>query len=145
VADASVAQVGQGQQKQSSGAALRAYLAGARTARQDIGVVLGSIELLFEKLKADKLVATKGDGAFTLRVRGAGRVVTLEGSGRREGDKVIPVISFRVGDRPVHVSLAHLPGAAWTWSDGAGIGVDGLAISPETVSLVFLKLLAGEV
>lgn len=135
-----------GQQGQSNGAALRAYLAGAQAVRRDVGVVLGSIQSLFENLQADKLLATKGVGAYKLRVVATGCVVELSGGARRAGENVIPVISFEVNGRPVHVKLVRNPGAAfWTWSEGAGIGVDGLAISPETVSSVFLKLLSGEV
>lgn len=132
------------EQKQS-GAALRAFLTSAKATRAPIVEVLGSIQALFAKLQAEGMLVTKA-ARQSLRVSGAGRAVILEGTCRRDGEKVVPCITFRVGDRAVHLKLLRAPGGtAWTWSDGAGIGVDGQPISPETTSKVFLALLSGEV
>lgn len=129
--------------------ALRVFLTEAKAARPAIAKVLLSIQRgLFAGLEKDGLVAmrSRGDAPRTLRVAGAGRVVTLEGVAHRQGAQVVPCIAFRVGDRPLPVKLLLPPGGgSWVWGESAGLGVDGQQITTETTSKVFLKLLAGEV
>ena len=129
--------------------ALRAFLTEAKGGRPAVAKVLLSIQRgLFAGLEKDGLVVmrSKGEAPQALRVVGAGRAVTLEGAAHRQGAQLVPCITFRVGDRPVHVKLLLPPGGgAWVWSEAAGLGVDGQPISTETTCKVFLKLLAGEV
>jgi hypothetical protein len=121
--------------------ALRAFLVDARAARTAIQTVLVSVEKLFSELIKEKLLTVKATPTV-LRVVAANRVVYLTGLAHRQDAQVVPCIAFSVDARPIHLKLLLL-GGTWTWSDGAGLGVDGQPISSETTSKVFLTLLSG--
>jgi hypothetical protein len=127
-------------------AALRAFLAGAKGIRASVDPVLGGIMgSLLAELREEGLIKTVAVPPLSVRVTapGCARVVAT-GVARRQNDAVVPCVLFTVDGRAVFVKLLHFNGA-WTWSESAGLGVDGQALSSTNMQRVLLALLSGEV